>query len=95
MDKFLKFIGGVVVLFVVILFDAFVLTKLWQWFIVSLFNLPLLNLAYAYGLSLLINYLKGFKKQSETNEKIWELFFIAFARSGIALLAGYIVYQFV
>jgi len=94
MDKFLKFIGGIVILFIVILFDAFVLTKLWQWFIVSLFNLPLLNLAYAYGISLLVNYLKGYKKE-EIKEEIWELFLIAIARSGIALLVGYIVYQFV
>jgi len=94
MDKFLKFIGGIVILFIVILFDAFVLTKLWQWFIVSLFNLPLLNLAYAYGISLLVNYLKGYKKE-EIKEEIWELFLSAIARSGIALLVGYIVYQFV
>jgi hypothetical protein len=95
MDKFLIVLGGIVIAIISIIFDAFVLTKLWDWFIVTLFNLPHLNLAYAYGITLMINYLKGYKKSDEIKEKMSVLLLGVFIRSGIVLLIGYIVFQFI
>jgi hypothetical protein len=92
----MAFLGGLVIIFVGVIFDAFVLTKLWQWFIVSLFDLPTLNIAYAYGLSLLFKYMNKDQKQEDMKDKkLWEAFVIMFLRSGLVLLVSYIVYQFV
>ena len=44
------------ILFLLAMVHAFVLSKLWAWFVVPLFGLPELSIAYAYGLMLLITY---------------------------------------
>ena len=45
-------------IFIGALVNAYVLTCLWDWFVVTTFTLPSLTLAQAYGISLLFSYLR-------------------------------------
>ena len=47
------------------IFRGLVLVKLWAWFVVPVFHLPILTLAPAIGLSLIVGYFvfQGFRKE--------------------------------
>jgi hypothetical protein len=50
----------ILLVFAIIVFKAFVLTCLWEWYIRPMFHLPALQLPYAFGLSLLMTQLVPF-----------------------------------
>lgn len=56
-------------IFLSALWGAFVFTKLWIWFVVPLFGLPVLTLAQAYGLMLIVNFLKPLPKTDKSATK--------------------------
>lgn len=46
-----------VLMFVISLYDGFVIMKLWEWFIIPAFNAPAVSLAVATGLYLLVRFI--------------------------------------
>jgi hypothetical protein len=57
-------------IFVMALINAYVLTCLWDWFIVTTFNVQSLTLAQAYGISLFISYLQHGYHQGNVKDRI-------------------------
>ena len=55
MKEFMKSLGVLILEIAIILSYGFALTKLWVWFIVPVFALPVLTIAYAIGLMLVVN----------------------------------------
>jgi hypothetical protein len=68
--------GGILVLALiplVIIFQGWVLTVLWSWFVAPTFNLPELSIAVAIGLSLVVSMFKTYtasNKELTQNEKL-------------------------
>lgn len=60
-------IGVVIAFFGDILFGAFVLSKVWGWYIVPAFNAPELTIATAVGLKLVMKALNGVKLPSDSD----------------------------
>ena len=83
------------------LYHGFVLTKLWGWFVVPTFSLPLLSLPAAIGLSLIVGLLaKGYgSKVLDESDSLSKLMLkvtlmVAWGPS-LALLMGYIVSRYI
>ncbi len=83
------------------IYHGFVLTKLWGWFIVPTFSLPLLSLPAAIGLSLIVGFMAknhDFKKNDDENNSLRKVMLratlAAAAVPSISLLMGYIVSRF-
>jgi len=75
-----------------ILWNAFVLTKLWMWFAVPAFGLPSLGLASAYGLSLIVYLLRstsGCKDEREWWVKLITPFFGPLLSLGMGWVATF------
>ena len=92
------FLGGLILgaflvamVAMVALVRAFVLIRLWAWFIVPTFQLPLLNYPYAIGLSLVIGlFTIGIK--TEEGKKIWVY---AILGPFLTLFMGWVVKMFI
>jgi hypothetical protein len=80
------------------IYHGFVLTKLWLWFIVPVFNLPVLSLPAAIGLSLIVSFLakESNSKKGEAEslrEFILQMTVRAMLIPTFALIIGWIVRQ--
>ena len=74
------------------LLRAFVLIKMWEWFIVPLFSLPALNIPYALGLSLIVGMFMQNIVKTEDNKKTMLTIILA----PLATLSlGWIVHLFI
>lgn len=102
MTLFLQYIGYFVVFLVAILTRGFVLTKLWEWFMASTFNFPLISMVQAIGLCCVIGFLFPVKnvknrqkelEQESTEEKIKKIL-TPIGNSLGFLLLGYIIKLF-
>ncbi len=58
MDTIIKTLFAIGIVIAAILFKGFVFTKLWLWFLVPLFELPEINMAYALGIILIARLIK-------------------------------------
>lgn len=77
--------------------EGFVLMQLWSWFIVPVFNLPLLTLVTAIGLSLtvsLVVHSPDMRVIPGETTSLWKLVGNAFIRPAIMLGIGYVVFKF-
>jgi hypothetical protein len=95
-------VGFIALLAVNAVVTGFILVRLWDWFVVSLFALPQLTIAQAIGLSLIVGFLKTheLKDSEEINRKTAaEIFIMAFSRTimeaVVYLTFGWVVYQFI
>jgi hypothetical protein len=103
------FFGIVVVMALLAVFIAFssmyngwVLMKLWEWFIIPVFHLPMLTLPAAMGLSLVVHFLtyqhqstsdtKG--TEEEEKKKRIRIFVQIFLRPLIVLGIGYVIHLY-
>ena len=84
-----------------LIYHGFALTKLWGWFIVPIFSLPLLSLPAAIGLSLIVGFMAknhDFKKNDDENNSVRKVMLKATLMAAVvpsyALLFGYIVSRF-
>ncbi len=91
----------VVVLFAMIIspiITAFVLSKLWFWFIVPIFEVSPLRIVEAIGIIYVVNILNMKKNEEVKTKGFWpilgENFFFLLSYCGFALLAGWIVSLF-
>ena len=89
------FVGLIVVMLPLILLRAFVLVKLWSWFLVPL-GIFEINYAYAIGISLIVSYLthqtEANKDENLDTKKYW---LSAIFQPLITLLIGWITVQFI
>jgi len=86
--------GPLIVAFFVLIsaYYAWVLTYLWAWFVVPLFGLPVLTLAQAFGLSLVIHYFHPTTDFRElTSKESKQLCLHYFAKPAVVLLFGWVV----
>lgn len=65
----IAFIGIVLLGSMVVCFKAFVLTKIWAWFIVPTFGLPMLTIPVAIGISCIFSLLVVVRNTNKDNEK--------------------------
>ena len=92
-------LGGIFIVIISTIIKGFVLVKLWGWFIIPVFNAPVLSVPYAIGLSLLVNYITPTEESKEEDEELASKFLKLGAKAVIAplivLLFGWVVVQFV
>lgn len=97
----LAILGFVVLLVVSSIFNGYVLSVLWGWFIVPVFNLPVLTVVPAIGIAMVVSYLTyQYNKSDEddnkiSSEKIGKLIAMAILRPLLALFFGWIVHLFI
>ena len=58
-ESTIKHIVGIIIGIANIVIGVITFTLLWRWFVASTFNLPEVNAVQAYGIMLLINFLRG------------------------------------
>jgi hypothetical protein len=91
---------GLILAAVAIVFGGWVLSVLWVWFIVPIFNAPVLGLVPAIGIRLIVGYLTvdlaAARKRDEGG--YWEKFckwpLVGMIFSGFILGVGWIIHQF-
>ena len=96
MNILAKILGFLVIMIVATLWSAYVLTKLWGWFVIPTFELPELSVAAAVGLALIVSYLTYQHRHEESTgdsyaEVLMSAIFAAFMRPLFALILGAIV----
>lgn len=92
-------LGGLAAIILAIVWGGFwnglVVSVLWAWFVVPVFGLPALTIAYAYGLALLariVTHPKTEKKDKETfGSMMAKAFFAPPLYAALFLLVGYVV----
>lgn len=97
MENFGKFMAIVLILIINPIVGGFVLSKLWLWFIVPIFQMEPLRVVEAIGILLIIGFLK-FKRdkvEEALNQNFWaalgEDFIYALLTAGMFFLFGWIV----
>lgn len=100
MEHFGKFCAGLLILAVGILLNSFVFMKLWNWHVVSAFNIHSLAWIESAGISTMLPMIRGTKsskKSDEEEDTMEELAIAAFKQScfvAFLLLLGWIILQF-
>jgi len=97
MEQFGKFILGLILVVVSVIFGGFVLSKLWDWFMVYAFALPSISIPVALGISMTVTLITGAKESKddmETCRDFFEKIIKIVARQAMFLLMGWIVYLF-
>lgn len=82
-----------VILIPTIMWNAFVLVKLWGWFVVPTFGLSGLGMAAAYGLALIVHMLKG-QCGCKDDRETWIKIAMPFLGPALSLSMGWIVTWF-
>jgi hypothetical protein len=83
-----EIIAVFVLVLIGVLFRAWILMNLWQWFIVP-FKMPSLTLPWALGIGVLVTYFKPIPDKHVTLEDVAKLLF----SSAIALALGYLYHN--
>jgi len=97
MENFGKFCFGALALVTSILIQAYVVMKMWEWFIAGVFGIQVITLIQAAGITLLVTYLrmKAKKSDEETTFKTFITSFVmSICMSAFALLLAYIIHLF-
>jgi hypothetical protein len=81
-----------------VIFNGWVLTKLWMWFAVPFFHARPMSIAFAIGFSIIIRFFTYDSTIPRNKSKGWQEITIAFLTpyisGGFALLFGYIVSRY-
>lgn len=98
MLSFGQLIMATILFAIAVVINAFVFMQYWAWFIVGTFEISSLNLFEAIGIILMFNYFKANKTSSAKKRQLSDLFkgvgkIIQWGL--IALLFGWIIYQFI
>lgn len=98
--KLAAFIGIVALMIISTIYNGWVLSILWKWFVVSTFGLPALGIAQGIGLSLTVGFLTKNHKPTEAESKksfaenFTEGITTALIYPSLALLFGWIYQMF-
>ena len=96
----LAILGFVALLVVSSIFNGYVLSVLWGWFIVPVFSLPELTVVPAIGIAIVVSYLTYQYNESDDDdnksfgEKMAKLIAMAILRPLFVLFLGWIVHLF-
>lgn len=94
----LKILLAFVLLFPLAIFDCYVFTRIWAWFIAGPFGLPLINKAQAWGISLVVVYAtkhlasKVFEDKKDFLKAIWQMATISLSTWGIGAIMHHILF---
>ncbi len=80
------------------LVNAFIIFKLWAWILVPTLGLPSIDMGAAYGLSVLLAFFKGKKKEDKEDDAALEITKVlgtVFFRAAVYLTMGYIASTFI
>lgn len=94
MKVFGYFCAFVMTVVVAVTIGGWVVSILWGWFMVPVFNIPALNIPQAIGIALIVNYLTMSMKESDSKNTLVYAIVAAVAKPGFALLFGWIVTLF-
>lgn len=89
----LKFTAGLALFTGAVLFNGFVLLRLWAWFVVP-FGLPPLSLPWAIGLCIIVSLAKGWPESVDGAESPWFTLFKPYVSSTLFLALGWFVHGF-
>lgn len=73
---------------------GFALSILWGWFMVPGFGAPALSIPMSIGVALTVGMARGYSSRTKDEDK-WRVWLMPFIQPGMALLAGWIVKQFI
>ncbi len=95
----LTILGGLVLMVLKSIFNGYVLSILWGWFMVATLKLPALSIVQAIGIVLIVRFLTVHYDPQQNNKKGFkEVFFkslmFSFLYSAFALFAGWIIHFF-
>lgn len=88
-----KFVVGFVLFVGAVLFNGYVLLRLWAWFVVP-FGLPPLTLPWAIGLSIIVSMAKGWPEGTSDPESPWFTLLKPYISATVYLALGWIVHGF-
>jgi hypothetical protein len=95
MEEFGKICFAILVLFLLAISGGFVFMYLWDWFIVTAFQVQHLTLIECIGVSFFIGYNKGKTNTKENQLKdLGKDFIESLIYSGIILFLGYVIHIF-
>ena len=94
MESFGKFTLAVIFIVISNMFRGFVLSVLWGWFIVPTFNLPVLTIAPAIGVSLIVTFLTASLPDEKSERSFSSTVIYSLGFSALSLLIGYVVTLF-
>ena len=98
MKQFGEIMFILITAFIAVIINAFILMKLWGWFIASTFSLDRLTLVQAIGLALIVNFLLAKydpkAKKENTMEQWMKRFTFIIIYASITLLIGWFVSLF-
>lgn len=101
-NKLLQIVGGLTVPFAVLayasMWNGFLVSILWDWFVIGLFDVPAIGVAQAIGLSLVVGaFTVKFKKNDGESiaEVCARVFVMAPVFCGCMLITGFVVKKFI
>lgn len=97
MEKFGKFMAGLLMLIISTLLLGFVFLKLWHWLIMPVFDLKSINMIESIGIMFVIGFIKSKIDEKEaklTMKKLSDKFTISIIFCLITLLFGFIIHLF-
>ena len=92
-ESTIKHIVGIIIGIANIVIGVITFTLLWRWFVTSTFNLPEVNAVQAYGIMLLINFLRG-GIPSEYTSATLERHLVRSSAILMPLFLGWIIHSF-
>ena len=93
--KLWKVVGAFTLLVASIFLSAYTVQHLWQWFVVPLFNLPLLSIMQALGLGLFVSYMTKQREYYVEKEDAYKFRLInSIMYPVMALGVGYLIHSY-
>lgn len=97
--KFFGCVGLIVITIIGTIFSGFVLSIMWDWFVVPTFDVGSLSIPVAIGLAMIVNYLTyhGTTRESKANDEtevLVEFLVLSIGKPALYLLMGWIVTLF-
>lgn len=93
-ESLLKFIGAIALVILNTIMTGWVLTKLWIWFVVSIFNVPPLTIIQAIGLSFTMSIFLNTASKLDEKKDITLTIIEGLLRPLFILLIAYLFHSF-
>ena len=90
----LKFLGAITAIVILTLLRGLVIVKLWAWFLVTTFALPVLNIPQAIGVGLVMSFLTIHEHPEPDETGVGYVIMRGCAYSLLSLFMGWIVHLF-